>query len=252
MVKHARAVIESALRVRKLDRTLTTALPAFERTDAAVPAPTGIPALDARLGGGLPRGQLSELAGAASSGRTTLLHQLAAAATRRGELVAIVDTCDRLDVASLGAAGVDMDRLLWVRSGRSDGRPGSPLLEGDVDRALKACHLVLQAGGFGLVALDLADLPRQAFARIPFTTWLRIGRVIEGSDTACVLVVPAPLARSAGGVTLMLTGRTVWTGAADRSRRLGGIDLQVRVVSPRRVDADVAVTATAADQMTPA
>jgi recombination protein RecA len=239
MVNQARVALESALRARKLDRTLTSTVPACEPAGASAAA-TGIAALDACLGGGLPRGQLSELAGPASSGRTTLLHQFLAAATRRGEMAALVDTVDRLDVASLAAAGADLDRLLWIRSGRSDGRPGSPLLDGDVDRALKAWNLVLQAGGFGVVALDLADLPHQAIARVPFTTWLRVQRIVEGSDTACVIVVPGPLARSAGGLTVTLTGREAWTGAADRSRRLAGLDVRVRVVSPRRrLDTDL-------------
>ena len=46
---------------------------------------------------------------------------------------------------------------------------------------------MLQAGGFGLVAIDLADVPGATLRRLPFTTWLRVQRVVEGSDTACVL-----------------------------------------------------------------
>ena len=64
-----------------------------------------------------------------------------------------------------------------------------------------------------MVALDLADTPLAALNRIPFTTWLRVQRTIEGSDTACVLVGPQPLARSAGGLTLLLAGRTQWQAA---------------------------------------
>ena len=65
-------------------------------------------------------------------------------------------------------------------------------------------------------------------------------RTIEGSDTACVLLAPEPLARSAGGLTLSLDGRPRWDGAADRSRRLAGADVAVRVISPRRrVDGEV-------------
>jgi hypothetical protein len=103
-----------------------------------------------------------------------------------------------------------------------------------VERALKALNLVLQAGGFGVVALDLADVPDSALRRIPFTTWPRIQRVVEGRDTACVLVASQPLARSAGGVTLTLTGRSEWVGESDRARRLDGMDVEARVVSPRR------------------
>ena len=239
MANQALAVLESALRARKLDRTLTTTLPSLERCDESALVPTEIAVLDACLHGGLPRGQLSEIAGPRSSGRSTLLLQMLAAATRRGEITALIDTFDRLDVASAGAAGIDLNRLLWIRgAGQNEGRSDQA-----VDRALKALNLVLQAGGFAYVAIDLADVPRAALARIPFTTWLRVQRIIEGSDTACVLVTPQPLARSAGGLTLTLTARARWTGDADRSRHLTGADLAVRVVSPRRrVDGAVSLS----------
>ena len=236
MANAARAVLESALRVRKLDRTLTTALPALERTDPSALVPTDVAALDACLRGGLPRGQLCEIAGPRSSGRLTVLLQLMAAAVRRGEIVAFVDTFDRFDVASAVAAGVDLTRVLWIR-GQSIARTqgaASASLERAIDRALKSLNLVLQAGGFGVVAIDLADVPLPALTRIPFTTWLRVQRTIEGSDTACVLVTPEPMARSAGGLTLTLGAEAQWRGDADRSRRLIGIDVSARVMSPRR------------------
>jgi recombination protein RecA len=264
MANHARAVLESALRVRKLDRTLTTALAPLERMDPSALAPMDVDAVDACLHGGLPRGQLSELAGPRSSGRMTLLLQLVAAATERGELTAFVDTADRLDVASAAAAGVDLTRLLWIRghalANLGPGRAGpfgpaevsragpSGPAERIVDRALKALNLVLQAGGFGVVAIDLADVPPAALRQIPFTTWLRVQRTIEGSDTACVLLTSEPLARSAGGLTVSLTGRATWAGTSDQSRRLAGVDMRVRVVSPRkRIDAAATVGALAVD-----
>jgi hypothetical protein len=236
MANQALAAVESALRDRKLDRTLTTALAPLERMDPSALVPMDVAALDACLRGGLPRGQLSELAGPRSSGRMTLLFQMMAAATARGEIVALVDTLDRLDVASAAAAGVDLSRLLWIRG--QDSAPADRAL----DRALKAVNLVLQSGGFGVVALDLADVPLAAIRQIPFNTWMRVQRVIEGSDTACVLITSEPLARSAGGLTLTLAG------TSDRSRRLSGVDLRARVVSPRkRIDGDAAVGATTAD-----
>ena len=243
MANHALAGLETALRARKLDRTLTTALP-LERRDASALVATDIAALDACLGGGLPRGQLSEIAGPPSSGRTTLALQTMAASTRRGEIAAFVDTFDRFDVASAAAAGIDLDRLLWIRG--SSGPEGGA--DGFINRALKALNLVLQAGGFACVVLDLADAPPAALTRIPYTTWLRVPRIIEGHDTACLLLTPQPLARSAGGLTLVLTGRARWTGDADRNRHLTGADLTVRVVSPRRrVDGEVSVCAFAND-----
>lgn len=252
MPSPAVALLESALRARKLDCTLTTAIPPGKGEGSV--AATAVADIDRMLQGGVPRGQLSEIAGPASSGRTTLLLRMIAAATRRGEMTAIVDTFDRLDVTSVVAAGVDLDRLLWIRGPQGSGlspQLGARGLKPDpvIDRALKALNLVLQAGGFGLAALDLADAAPAVLNRIPFTTWLRVQRVIEGSDTACVLIAPQPLARSAAGVTLSMAGATRWMGDADPSRpptaapgavstvaprRLAGLDMTVRVVSPRR------------------
>ena len=237
MANHALASLETALRARKLDRTLTTALPPLERHDLSALVPTDVALLDACLHGGLPRGQLSEIVGPRASGRTTLVLQTLAAVTRRGEIAALVDTFDQLDVTSAANAGIHLDRVLWIRS--SAGGP-----DDTINRALKALNLVLQAGGFGCVVLDLADAPPIALKRIPFTTWLRVQRVIEGSDTACVLVAPQPVARSAGGLTLLLSGCVRWTGDADRNRHLTGADVTVRAASPRRrFDGEVAFTA---------
>ena len=250
MANHALAHLETALRARKLDRTLTTALP-LERRDESALVATDVAALDACLRGGVPRGQLSEIAGPSSSGRTTLALQTLAASTRRGEIAALVDTFDRLDVASAAAAGIDLDRLLWIRGSDRTWGPASAGPDGPdaiVTRALKALNLVLQARGFACVVIDLADAPPVALKRVPFTTWLRVQRIIEGTDTACLLVAPQPLARSAGGLTLLLAGRPRWTGDADRNRHLTGADVTVRVVSPRRrVDGEVKVSAFAND-----
>lgn len=255
MANPARALLETALRTRKLDRTLTTALPPLERSDPSALVPTGIAALDACLGGGLPRGQVSELAAVPqpgslrqrTAGRTTLLLQTMAAVTGRGELAALIDTCDALDVASALAAGVDRERLLWVR-GTQLSTPSAAMLERTLDRALKALTLVLQAGGFGLVAIDLADIPPLSLKRLPATTWLRVQRMVEGRDTACVLVVPEPIARSAGGLTLSMAAQPAWSGTSDRSRHLRGLGVCVNVISPRRrVGGDVRFEAAVAD-----
>ena len=266
MANPALAVLETALRARKLDQTLTTALPSISHA-TGWEAATDVAPLDACLRGGLPRGQLSEIAGPHSSGRTALLLQILAAATRRGEIAALVDTFDRLDVASAEAAGVEFERLLWIRgqstvtprpAGSADsyhGHPArlmsepwttrpEPLLDRTLDRAVKALNLVVQAGGFGVVAIDLADAALPALNRVPFTTWLRVQRTIEGSETVCLIVAAQPVARSAGGMTLALGARAAWEGAADCSRRLAGLTVTVRVVSPRRsVDGDVTIGA---------
>jgi recombination protein RecA len=190
----ARAELESLLRARKLDRTFSVTQPLLvtHPTDRLVT--TGVPTLDAALRGGVPRGQISELVGAASSGRTAVLHRLLAQATGQGELAAVVDVCDAFDPAAAAAQGVRLDHLLWVRGEA----------ESAVSRAIKALNLVVSAGGFGLVVFDAGGVPARALAQLPFTTWLRVHRVIEGGDTACVLLADAPLARSTGGASVRL------------------------------------------------
>src|SRR6478672_9951672 len=184
MASLARAELESLLHTKKLDRTLTRGpRPGLEY------ASTGHAALDARLQGGVPRGHVSELVGRRSSGRTRLLFQLLAAAGARGELIALVDVIDMLDVESAADAGIDLDRLLWIRghvvlnSGLSRDLNQSALVQ-----AVRALTLVLEAGNFGLVAFDAGEAPADAIRRLPFTTWLRLQRMVEGSQTACLLI----------------------------------------------------------------
>jgi recombination protein RecA len=95
---------------------------------------SGIPALDA-LTGGLPRGCLTEIYGPTSSGRTSVMLAALAAATLRGEYCAVIDASDALDPHSLAAAGIDLDRLLWVRCDEnSPQRKNSPRSHRDTER----------------------------------------------------------------------------------------------------------------------
>jgi hypothetical protein len=188
--------------------------------------------------------------GTLSSGRTSLAWAWLAAATRRGETVGLVDTFDRFDPSSAAACGIDLSRVLWVRGqavsktagavdpawlpgARAVEGPGT-ILERTIDRALKALNLVLHARVCTAVVFDLADVPAAGLRRIPMTTWLRIQRVIEESDTACVLLAPMPLARSAAGVTINTDGTIQWAGHHDRSRRVAGLAVAAKLASPRR------------------
>jgi hypothetical protein len=190
--------------------------------------PTGIAPLDALLDGGLPRGYLSEIVGGPSSGRTTLLHALLASATRRGEVAAVIDPLDTLDPPSLARAGVDLERVLWVRP------PAPP-------SALRCAELILSAGGFGLVALDLgversaesrerkAEDQQRPVERVSFrcsrsapvqhSAWVRLAQVARRSTAVVVLCVPRRMTVSSAAVVLGLTRRRVhW-----RARLFDGI-----------------------------
>jgi hypothetical protein len=217
----ARAALETLLRARQLDRTLATAAPIPASDDEYAVGPTDVDTLDRRLGGGFPRGQLSELVGARTSGRTSVLIQMIAAATRRGELVAVIDALDMLDVASLEAAGVLLERLLWIR-GHVAVHPGGARDHNQraMEQAVRALALVLQAGNFGLVVLDVAEAPLEVVRRLPFTTWLRLQRMVEGTQTIALLVGRVPMARSSAGLTVKLDARI-----AEAPARRAGEDL---------------------------
>jgi len=225
--------------------------------------PSGIAAINA-LTGGWPRGCLTEICGPASSGRTTLLLAALTAATRRGEFCVLVDASDALDPQSVAKAGVELDRLLWVRCGEElplkknspqrrrgteqngNWRGGCPISRafsareacpepaewvGITDRTglketgwietgwkenssrqsdhrleqvLHATDLLLESGGFGLVVLDLSDLPPQQARRIPLTTWFRFRRAIEHTPTVLLAVEQQPIAGSCSSLLLQL------------------------------------------------
>jgi|HubBroStandDraft_5_1064220.scaffolds.fasta_scaffold129794_2 hypothetical protein len=180
---------------------------------------TGVPALDA-LTGGLPRGALSEISGSTSSGRTGVMLAALAHATQREEVCALVDASDSFDPASATAAGVDLDRLLWVRCCEQKStfnraalpisqKPGQPLMVGfafshALEQVLKVTDLLLQGGGFGVVVVDLGDIPAESARRIPLTSWFRFRRVVEPTATVLLLVEQEPCAKTCASLVLHL------------------------------------------------
>src|SRR6202521_5125163 len=159
----------------------------------ARPAPEtvriGVSELDAATGG-LPRGCLTEIFGPASSGRTRPLVFLLAAGTGRGEGCAPVGAGDAFDPLSAAAAGVRLERLLWIRCGHNAGH------------ALKAADLLIQGGGFGLGALGLGDTPPQMARCISLTSWFRLRRAIENTPAVLVAVSRQPNAKTCASLIL--------------------------------------------------
>ena len=148
-----------------------------------------------------PRGRISEITGTRSSGRTSVLHALLAASTGRGEFAALVDTQNAFDACSAAAAGVELSKLVWVRCGVN------------AEHALRAADLLIQAGGFGVVALDLAEVAPAALNRIPPTAWFRFRRALDSTPTILTVVADGPLAKSCSSLTIKLPPRrAVFTG----------------------------------------
>ena len=114
------------------------------------------------LGGGIPRGSISEVAGAFSTGKTSFALSTIAAITQSGAACAWVDVSDALSPESAAAANIVLKRLLWLRMSaerkqRVTDKPWSRL-----EQALKATDLLLQAGGFAAIVLDMSDVLPQA------------------------------------------------------------------------------------------
>src|SRR5260370_14814894 len=116
---------------------------------------TGIPEMDALLGG-LPRGAMTEICGAACSGRTSFLLSALASRTKDGEVCALVDARDSFDPLTANAAGIALEKLLWGRCQ-------------NIDQALRATGLLIQAGRFGVVAGGVRELPPRTAAPVPLT-----------------------------------------------------------------------------------
>jgi len=226
-----RAQLESSL-----DEQLSSTLLLRERA-APLTVPIGIAALD-QLTGGLPRGALTEVTGSASSGRTGVTLAALAGATRRQEICALVDASDSFDPASAAAAGVDLERLLWVRCRQgSSSHPGKNATQhrfsefsgrggfafgGALEQVLKITDLLLQAGGFGMVVLDLGDIPADSARRVPLTSWFRFRRAIEPTATVLLLVEQEACAKTCASLVLRLQSEAVCAseacGASARSQ----------------------------------
>jgi hypothetical protein len=229
----------STLRVQiehALERRFPAALTPVPHTVPET-APTGIARLDRLLDGGLPVGAISEVAGPESSGRTSLALSFLAGRTREGLVCAWVDAGDALDAESAAASGVDLRQLLWVRC-----RGVGPIAHGPdraqpwprLDQALRATDLLLQAGGFAALVLDLGGTAPEHGARIPLATWFRFRQA--AAQTRCSLLVLArePLAQSSAEVVLECAPLA---GLAGGGTVLSGLHYEVRIYRQRFMSA---------------
>jgi hypothetical protein len=202
---------------------------------------SGLAAIDALLGGGFPRGRLCEVAGTASSGRTSLALALLARATRAGEFCAVVDAADGFDPLAAEAAGVVLPRVLWVRA---------PALR----PALRGSLRLLEARGFGLVLLNLAgeapaacDPAERSSARSPAATsptspvwtrlaptspvWTRLARSAAAGDAALVVLGLGRTTGTAAELALEMSARrALFTGTPPL---LEAVEVEARLVRSR-------------------
>jgi hypothetical protein len=194
-------------------------VPENRTSQDAVPLPTTVAAIDSLIAGGLPRGRLVELTGKRSSGRFSALLAALAATTRSGEAAVLVDLDDNLDPRSAKSAGVDLERLLWIRPA-------------NLKEAMISTELVLQAG-FPLVALDLGTPPLRG-GRGAEAHWLRLARAAEEQRAALFVSSPYRVSSTAATAVLAAQGvRPVWRRNDLAPQLLDGLDGQFSLKKSR-------------------
>jgi recombination protein RecA len=277
-----RVQVESAL----ADRIPSALSPAVRTVRPVVSS--GVESLDSLLKGGFPVGGMSEVTGPECSGRTSLAHSLVARVIESGKVAAWIDVSDTFDAPSAAAAGIELERLLWVRCGTTETShieqvrefvvpdsyliPSTPkrglhggghgthprqeakglstaisgLLQGDllgprcaesqhkfrpaqvsyapasppvassvqrravvspyqrIEQGLRSADLILQAGGFGAIVLDLGSFAPEFVSRIDLATWHRYRVAAERTQSSIVLLTQYVCAKSSAELSLRL------------------------------------------------
>ena len=177
------------------------------------------------LDGGIPRGRISEIIGRQSSGKTSLAASFIAAATHRGETIAVVDPEGAFDPLTMAAAGVDLNRVLWAAA-RSAANRHRSLPAHTMGAVWKAAELILEAGGFGLLVLDFGGYGRS----IPHSAALRVARLAERSGTSVLVLAPYRMCGTFAALRLALSrGSTLFDSSADGPATFDGFGIEALV-----------------------
>jgi recA bacterial DNA recombination protein len=155
---------------------------------------TGLPFLDQGIGGGLPKGAITELISPrASVGSASLIHALLQSGQQKHYFVALIDGRDSFDPCALDQSS--LRHLLWVRCTKAF-------------EAIKAADLLLRDGNFPLVMVDLVINPTEELRKIPQTSWYRLQRLVESAPTACVVLTRHGMV---GSAQLKIVLENSWT-----------------------------------------
>lgn len=144
---------------------------------------TGLPFLDQAIGGGLPRGAITEMISPRkSAGSASFIHALIDVVYRDNYFMALIDGRDSFDPCGLNNAS--LRHLLWVRC-----------LKGS--EGIKAADLLLRDANFPLVIIDLMLNSMEELRKIPQTNWYRLQRLVELAPTVCLVLTRYEMVGSA-------------------------------------------------------
>jgi len=207
----------------QVERRIPGALTIYERSAPEVFS-SGIPVIDREMGG-VPKSALTQICAPSgvTSGRTTLLLSLLAQVTGKEQFCALVDASDCFDPESADAVGVCLSRLLWVRCIERGMKA--------VEQAFKSADILIQNGGFGVIAIDLGNVDEKLIRKIPLTTWFRFARVMEALPSALVILLPYSAAQSCAALTLNLAASAQWSGtdAVSHTLLISNVEFNVEV-----------------------
>src|SRR5262245_49382642 len=165
------------------------------------------------------RGEITEIVGGLSSGRTSHLLACLGQVVGQGETAALVDTEEIFDLASAVEAGIDLRRLLWVRCGSNR------------EVALRAADMLVRCPGFALVALDLGE----RVPRLPATMAFRLKFAVRRTDVALVIVGRRRLTGSSAALAVETLREGIeWAGPGAAPTRLARVRTTTRILRARR------------------
>jgi len=187
-----------------------------QRHHAISPAetqPSGIAGIE------FPRGAISEIVGSPSSGRTTVSYSTLAQATARGEACAVIDATGAFDPIAAAAAGVRLYQIVWIRA------------NANLQHALQAADVLIHAGGFGLVVLDLCGIAERRFHRVPISYWYRCRRAVENTPTVLLVLEETAHVKSCASMSIEMEQEGIrWSGnLLDEIRYRAGVKKPVRM-----------------------
>lgn len=92
-----------------------------------------------------------------------------------------------------------------------------------IEQALRVTDLLLQAGGFSAIVLDMASVAPEYASRVPLATWFRYRAAAERTQASFLLLTQHPCAKSSGELLLRFQPgearndeETVFTGIEHR------------------------------------
>jgi recombination protein RecA len=161
------------------------------------------------------RGEITEIVGGLSSGRTSHLLACLGEVVDRGEIAALVDTEEIFDPGSAASAGMDLRRLLWVRCGSNRAV------------ALRAADMLVRCPGFALVALDLGEW----VPRLTTTMAFRLKFAVRRTDVALLIVGRRRLTGASAALAVETLREGIeWAGPGPAPTRLARVRTTTRVL----------------------